>query len=185
MVYQLHQFEMCASVIFVTINTSLICSTRFFCEACLQVFFFCCHHTSCTKNRERKKECVLLTWSRAGPAHWRDSKRDAKEGEKRTEEAEVKERVRHAPGALKVNLGNQIKTVFWPMSCRRERRDAEKRTQRIEKEDGQGDRRKRRREEKGCRPAASKTISNVYAARERRICRARAGGGQGFRRSVC
>lgn len=70
---------------------------------------------------EESREKERVRASLPGRVLDRHIEETAKEGEKRTEEAEVKERVRHAPGALKVNLGNQIKTVFWPMSCRRER----------------------------------------------------------------
>jgi len=42
--------------------------------------------------------------------------------EKRDRERETgaKERVRHAPDALKVNLENQIKAVFWSRTCQRQ-----------------------------------------------------------------
>lgn len=103
--------------------------------------------------------------------------------EKSDHERETRERVRHAPGTLKVNLENQIKAVFWS-------RDSPKTSVRgVRGEDGsvrgrEGDVRARRREERGDEGfptgRASKTMFNTYAVCKRRICRARAGGGQSF-----
>ena len=45
--------------------------------------------------------------------------KDGEEGD-RERETGAKERVRHAPDALKVNLENQIKAVFWSRTCQRQ-----------------------------------------------------------------
>lgn len=92
-------------------------------------------------------------------------------GEKRDREEEERVRPRAAPGALNVNLGNQIKAVFLAEASPRRRLG--ERERRIRKRGGR---------KRGRRAASDGSHQRQYPARtrKRRICRARAGGGQSF-----